>query len=116
MPGHRLGRAYRQFIGVIAESPFDCNSFQLIAQIGRSTMSVYIAHLRGLDFGVIEGIQHDPVGAVAVLRWLGDVISIAAHAIARYFGKDLGPTAASELKFFQDQYSRALTDDEAIPG
>ncbi len=53
-------------------------------------------------------------GAVGILRRLGDVESVAGHAIAHNLRQNRRTPLQGEAQFFQDEDARAFTDDEPI--
>src|SRR5579864_3565186 len=114
MPGHGLGGTHSELAGVIAESALDGYSFKLVTQIRRSAMSVDIVHILRLKFGIVKGVQHHPIGPIAVFGRLSDVVSVSAHAVAHNFGQNLGAAPAGKVQFFEDKDSRAFANHEAV--
>src|SRR5207245_10805182 len=53
-------------------------------------------------------------GSTALRFWLVDVISIGAHAVTTDLPQNPGSAASCKLQFFQDEYTCAFADDEAV--
>src|SRR5689334_1422310 len=77
-------------------------------------MGVDVADVLWLKLGIGEGVEHDSVGAIAVFGRLGDVVGVAAHAVADDLSKNFGAAAAGEFQFFQNKDAGALADYEAV--
>src|SRR5580765_2479618 len=77
-------------------------------------MGVDVLNLLWLYLGILESIEHDAVGAVAVFRRLGDVISIPAHAITDNFSHDPRTAPAGKLQFLEHHNARAFADYESV--
>src|SRR5207237_1165371 len=114
VPGHRFRGTHRQFVSVVAERPLDGDRLQLIADVGGSTVRIYIAHLLRLHLGVCQRVYHHAISAIALRSWLSDVISIGAHAVTNDLPQNSGSAASCKLQFFQDEYPCAFADDEAV--
>src|SRR5207253_8740387 len=59
-------------------------------------------------------VYHHAISAIALRSWLGDVISIGAHAVTNDLPQNPGSAASCTLQFFQDEYTCSLADDEAV--
>src|SRR5580704_13376023 len=114
MPSHGFGRAYRQFVGVFAESPFYSGGFDLVTDFGGGTMRVDVIDLIRLNTGILNGAIHHAKGPVAILGRAGDVVRIGAHSVADDFRQYSRPSLASQLQFFQDEHARSFTHHETI--
>ena len=62
---------------------------------------INVFQLNPVLFGMVNRHFHCPVSAVAGRR--GNVISVAAHAVADNFGINLGTAGLGMFQFFQNQ-------------
>src|ERR1700676_1963325 len=100
---------------MFAEGALDGYGFQFVPDFGRSTMCIDVAHLRWLELGVVQSVQHDTIRTVTVFCGLRYVMSIPAHAITDDLCQYLGSASACELQFFQNQDACTLSNYKSVP-
>ena len=86
----------------------------LVAHFGGGAVRVDVVDLLGLDAGVLEASAHHAERAVAVFRRAGDVVGVAAHAIAHDLGQNGRAAPLGEFQLFEDQNARAFAHHEAV--
>ncbi len=57
---------------------------------------------------------HHAERSVAIFRWAGDVIRVAAHAVTDDLGQDVRTAPLGIFELFQDQNAGALAHHEAV--
>ena len=77
-------------------------------------MRIDVVHFSELDSGIRNGIQHDPMGAVAVIGGQCDVVSVSAHPVSHQFGDDVSAAFLRQSQLLQNQHSGAFTDHESV--
>ncbi|MCY1440193.1 hypothetical protein D9M71_564580 [compost metagenome] len=101
--GHRLGRADRQLVGMLAEHALDRRHFGHIARWGRSAVGVDVADVFRLDTGIAQGVGHAAGSAFARVGRRRHVVGVAAHAKANQFGVDSRPAGLGVLQLLEHQ-------------
>ena len=66
MTGHRLCRAHRKLLRVLAEHGFNSLRLTLVVELGRGTVGIDVANPRGVDPGIFECKLHSARSALAV--------------------------------------------------
>src|ERR1051325_9967868 len=99
---------------MFAEHLFDSGSFVSIVVLRRSPVRIDVVNVVGHKPGVFERQAHTAGRALAFRRRRGHMIGVAVGSISNHFGVDFRTAAQGTLALFDDQDSRALTDNEAI--
>src|SRR5262249_8812170 len=113
VPGHGFGRAYG-YLGVVAESPFDSLGLEHVADWRRGTVGIDVIDVPRCELGVVDGVEHHAVAALAVFSRLGDMVRIGTHTVADDLGNNWSAAFLCVLQLFQDNNTRAFADHEAI--
>src|ERR1043165_5580575 len=99
---------------MISESALNRPRLQLVAQVGRSFVSVDVSDLLRMKLGVLKRVHDHTVTALTLGGGLGDVICVSTHSVTDNFRQDVRAAAACVLQLLQDQNAGAFTDDEAV--
>src|ERR1700722_7969990 len=114
MAGHRFCRTHRDIFRIVTKNPFEGARFDYIADGRGRTVRVYVADVFRFELAILDRGFHYTIGAVAISRRLGDVVSVAGHAVAHDFGEDGSIAFLRVLEGFQDENTCAFADDEAV--
>ena len=98
MPGHGLGRADGNFLGVVAEDALQRGRLDRVAQRRRSAVRVDVADMVRRDLRILDRREHHAIGAIAFLGRLRDVVRVAGHSVADDFGENLRAAALGEFE------------------
>ncbi|MNP15325.1 hypothetical protein D3C76_1076790 [compost metagenome] len=114
VPGHRLGRADRQLVGMLTEHALDRRHLGHVASRGRGAMGVDVADLFRLDVGITQGVGHAAGSAFAGVGWRSHVVGVTAHAEADQLGIDGRAAGLGVLQFFEHQGTGTVGQHEAV--
>ena len=87
MAGHGFGGADGNI--VFAEQIADRDGLQLVADGRGGAVRIYVADISRLQLGVADRIAHHAESAFVLGSRRGDVVGVAAHAVANNFRHDL---------------------------
>src|SRR6476620_12538020 len=114
MTGHRFSRADGEFCGMLPEHVFDRGGFVGVVVFSGSSVRVDIVHVVRRQRGIFERQPHAAGCALAFRRRRRPVVSVGLGSIPDYFSVDFCAASERTLALFNDQNSRALTNNEAI--
>src|SRR5581483_4265426 len=78
------------------------------------SVRIDVADIGRLEIGIAHRVLHDTKAALVLGRRLGDVVSVAAHAVADDLCHDPGAARFSVFEFFQNEDAGTLANDEAV--
>ena len=110
----RLGGAEHQLARLLAEHRLDRLGLGDVALLGRGAVGVDVAHVLGIDLAVRQAGAHRPLGALAVLGRRGDVVGVAARAVAQHLAQDPGAPPLGVLQALEHHDRAAVAQHEAV--
>ena len=114
MPGHRLGRAHRDLLRVLAERMLDRNGLGDVACRRRGAVGVDVIDLLRIELGVAHRVLHRTTRTVAVIRRQRDVRGIRRHAEADKLRMDAGAARLGELVIFENEHAGTVAEHETV--
>ena len=116
MTGHRFRRTYQKRVvfRAFAKNILNCLRLKSIAQRSRSGVCIHVVNLIWRNIRDLQRRCHRAAAAFAFGSHAGHVEGVRRHAIANHFGQYFRAAGLGKLKFFHDQDSRTLANDEAI--
>ena len=113
--GHRLGGTENQVAGMIAEHRFDGARFGNVPDQGRGPVGVDIPDVGRVDVAILEALLDRPGRPFAAGWRRGDVIRVAAQAVADDFPEDRGAPGPRVFEALEHDDGTAVGQDEAVP-
>lgn len=111
---HRLRRADRDLVGVLAEEYLNGIGLGDVALWRRRAMDVDVINVGRFQVRAFDRHAHRTDRAFAARRGLSDVVSISRKPKAYEFGVDLRSTIPSMIEFLENERGTAFAHDEAI--
>ena len=78
-------------------------------------MGVDVADIGDGDGTIVKAGPHGPGRTIAVIRWAGDVVSVAAHPVPDQLPQDRGAPRLGMFQALQDHHARPVPEHESIP-
>ncbi len=112
---HRLGRGDRDVVGVVAEDLAQRLQLGDVTRRRRGGVRVHMHDLRRVQVGAVEQVLQGVRDAPALRLRLDDVVGVRGDALADRLRVDAGTALGGVLGGLQDEHTRALAEDEAVP-
>ena len=115
VPGHRLRRGHRHFVGhLVAQCSFEGRGLGGVVQLRRRAVGVHVVHGRRLLAGVLQGETDGERRPRALGVGCGDVEGVVGGAVAHDLRVHLGPSCLRPFIGLEDQRARALGEHEPV--
>ncbi len=99
---------------MVAEDLLHRVDLDQVTHLGGGGVGVHVAHFRGIDAGVAEGIAHGQGRPGAVLGGRGHVVGVVAEAKTGHFTVDGGATGLGAFVFLQHHGAGAVGQHETV--